>query len=85
MLAFLQSFSTWFGLIEIILAVILTVMVLLQAKGNDLSAMMGGGDSGSSYRTKRGLEIVLHRWTIYLSIVFFVVTLLTFISLGQAS
>lgn len=85
MLAFLQSFSTWFGLIEIILAVILTVMVLLQAKGSDLSAMMGGGDSGSSYRTKRGLEVVLHNWTIYLSIVFFVVTLLTFISLGQAS
>ena len=84
MLAFLQSFSTWFGLIEIILAVILTVMVLLQAKGNDLSAMMGGGDSSSSYRTKRGLEVILHRWTIYLSVVFFVVTLLTFISLGQA-
>ena len=85
MLAFLQSFSTWFGLIEIILAVILTVMVLLQAKGSDLSAMMGGGDSSSSYRTKRGLEVILHKWTIYLSFIFFIVTILTFISLGQTS
>lgn len=85
MLEFLQSFALWFGLIEIILAVILTVMVLLQAKGSDLSAMMGGGDSSSSYRTKRGLEVVLHRWTMYLSALFFVMTILTFISLGQTS
>ena len=85
MLNFLQSFSTWFGLIEIILAVVLTVLVLLQAKGSDLSAMMGGGDSGSSYRTKRGLEVVIHKWTIWLSAVFFVMTVLTFVSMGLTS
>ncbi|MFT5194406.1 MAG: preprotein translocase subunit SecG [Cellvibrionaceae bacterium] len=85
MLAFLQSFSTWFSLIEIILAILITVLVLLQAKGSDLSSMMGGGDSSSSYRTKRGLEVVLHNWTIYLSILFFVMTIATFLSLGQTS
>ena len=85
MLTFLQNASTWFGLIEIILAVVLTVLVLLQAKGSDLSAMMGGGDSGSSYRTKRGLEVVIHRWTIWLSVVFFVMTVLTFVSMGLSS
>lgn len=85
MLTFLQNFSTWFGLIEIVLAVTLIVLVLLQAKGSDLSALMGGADAGSSYRTKRGLEAILHRWTIYLSIIFFVVTILTFVSIGQTS
>ena len=82
MLETLQNFGTWIGLIELILAVIITVLVLLQAKGSDLSAMMGGGDSSSSYRTKRGLEAYLHRWTIYLSVVFFVWTLITFIAVG---
>ena len=82
MLTFLQSFSTWIGLIELILAVIITVLVLLQAKGSDLSAMMGGGDSSSSYRTKRGLEMVLHKWTIWLSVVFFIWALLTFLAVG---
>lgn len=85
MLSFLQNFATWFGLIEIILAITLIVLVLLQAKGSDLSALLGGGDSSSNYRTKRGLEKVIHQWTIYLSIVFFIVTILTFISIGQTS
>ena len=83
MLSFLQNFATWFALIEIVLAVVMIVLVLLQAKGSDMSALLGG-DSSSSFRTKRGLEVVIHRWTIYLSIVFFVVTILTFISMGQA-
>lgn len=82
MLEVLQGASTWVGLIELILAIIITVLVLLQAKGSDLSAMMGGADSGSSYRTKRGLEVVMHNWTIWLSVVFFIWTLITFIAVG---
>lgn len=80
----LQAFAPWLSAVELILAVVLTVMVVLQARGSDLSSFMGG-DSSSSFRTKRGIEAVMHQWTIYLSIVFFIVTLLTFISLGQAS
>ncbi|MDJ0753706.1 MAG: preprotein translocase subunit SecG [Ardenticatenaceae bacterium] len=80
----LQAFAPWLSAIELILSIVLTVLVVLQSRGSDLSSFMGG-DSGGSFRTKRGIEAVMHQWTIYLSIVFFIVTLLTFISLGQAS
>ena len=82
MLEVIQGASTWIGLIELILSIIITVLVLLQAKGSDLSAMMGGADNSSSYRTKRGLEVVMHNWTIWLSVVFFIWTLITFIAVG---
>ena len=41
MLSFLQNFATWFALIEIVLAVVMIVLVLLQAKGSDMSALAG--------------------------------------------
>lgn len=79
----LQAFAPYFGVIEIILGIALTVMVILQSKGGDMSAVTGG--DGGGFRTKRGLEAALYRWTIYFSIAFFVLTLFTFIAMGQAS
>ena len=61
----------------------MTVLVIIQAKGGDLGSFMGGDSSSGSFRTKRGIEATLHRVTIYFAVVFFIVTLLTFISLGQ--
>lgn len=79
----LQAFAPYLSVIEIILGVILTTLVVLQSKGGDLGSMMGGDPSGA-FRTKRGLEAVLHRYTIYCAIAFFIMTLLTFVALGQA-
>jgi preprotein translocase subunit SecG len=82
----LQPLAPYLSIAEIILAVVLTVLVLLQSKGSDLGGFMGGGgDTGGGYRTKRGVEATLHRVTIYFSIAFFVLTLLTFIAWGQAA
>lgn len=77
----IQGLAPFLMVIEIILSVILVVMVTLQAKGSDISAITGG-DAGS-YRTKRGLEAALHRWTIVTSIAFFVMTFITFLAMGQ--
>jgi preprotein translocase subunit SecG len=79
----LAPFAPYLSVVLIILSVVLVVMVVIQAKGNDMSAFMVG-DPSSSFRTKRGLELTLHRWTIYLSVIFFVVTFFTFIAMGQA-
>jgi len=82
----LQPLAPYLSIAEIILAIVLIVLVLLQSKGSDLGGFMGGGggDTGG-YRTKRGVEATLHRLTIYFCVAFFVLTLLTFIAWGQAS
>lgn len=53
---------------EIASAVLLTVTILLQAKGAGLGAVFGG--EGNVYRTKRGAERVLFISTIVLGVIF---------------
>lgn len=81
----LQPWAPYLGVAEIILAVALTVLVLLQTKGSDLGSMLGGGgDQSGSFRTRRGVEKTLHLVTIYTSVLFFVVTIFAFLAWGQA-
>ena len=79
----LQAAAPWLGAILIILAISLTVLVVLQSKGNDMSSFLGG-EASSSFRTKRGLESTMHTITIYGSVLFFIVTFFAFIAFGQA-
>lgn len=58
---------------QIILAVLLIIAVLLQARGTGVGSVFGGG--GNVYRTKRGVEKKLFQLTILLSILFFGVAL----------
>jgi preprotein translocase subunit SecG len=78
----LSNFAPYLSVVEIILAVVVIVLVLLQSKGSDLGGFMGGESGGT--HTRRGVEAGLHRVTIYFFIAFFVVTVLTFIAVGQA-
>jgi preprotein translocase subunit SecG len=59
-----------------VLAVVLIVVVLMQTKGSSFSGIFGGGDSSSVYRTRRGFERVLFRFTIGLAIAFFLIALI---------
>ena len=79
----LQPLAPYLSIAEIILAVVIIVLVLLQSKGSDLG-LLGGGSTDTSYRTKRGVEATMYRLTIYFSVAFFVLTLITFIAWGQA-
>lgn len=82
----LQPLAPYLNLIEIILAVSLVVLVLLQTKGSDLGGFFGGGGGSDfgSFRTRRGVEATLHRVTIVCSVLFFICTVLTFLAMGQA-
>lgn len=62
-------------LIQIILAVVLMICILLQTKGNGFSGSFTG-DSSSVYRTRRGVEKTLFRFTIGLAIAFCLVAIL---------
>lgn len=79
----LAGLAPYLGIIEIILAVALTVLVLLQAKGSDLGGFLGGsGDSSGSFRTRRGVEATMHRVTIICAVLFFLNTILAFLAWG---
>ena len=65
-----------FQVIQIIISITIIILLLLQAKGGGgLGGMFGG--SGGVYRTRRGIEQTLHQLTIGLSILFFVISLLS--------
>jgi preprotein translocase subunit SecG len=67
-------------IIQIILAIALVAIILLQAKGSGLGNIFGG--DGGVYRTRRGVEKTLFQATIGLSIVFFLVSFLTVLVVG---
>jgi preprotein translocase subunit SecG len=52
---------------QVVIAIILVVVILVQNKGTGLSGVFGG--SGGVFRTKRGMEKHLNTATIILSII----------------
>lgn len=64
-------------IIQIIISVFLIAAILLQNRGQGLSASFGGG--GEFYRSKRGLEKLLFSATIFLVCLFSVISLLNLI------
>lgn len=65
--------ETILNIIQLVLAVTLILVVLLQQKGTGLSGIFGG--SGNIYSTKRGLDKILHYITIATTVIFFVISL----------
>jgi len=79
---FIQQFGLYFGMIEIVLATVMTVLVLMQTKGGGLGSFMGGSDSSGGFRTRRGVEATMHKVTIGVSFLFFLNTILAFLAMG---
>ena len=65
--------ETILNISQIILAILLVTLILLQARGTGLGVAFGGG--GNVYRSKRGIEKKLHNATIVMAILFFGVSL----------
>lgn len=63
--------------LEVILAILLVITILLQTpKSSGLGGTIGGGtDMGGGYRTRRGLEKVLFRISIWLTVAFALVAI----------
>jgi preprotein translocase subunit SecG len=62
---------------QIIVAAALIVAILLQARGTGLSAAFGG--DSAVYRSRRGIEKTLYRFTIILAVLFVVFSLTIFL------
>jgi protein translocase SecG subunit len=62
---------------EILIAVLLILVILLQKQSGGLSSVLGG--SGETYRTKRGFERTLVWVTIVLSVLLLVLAIIRII------
>ncbi len=65
--------STYIHIAQIILAIALIAVVLLQAKGSSMGGVFGADTA--VYKTRRGMERTLFNATIGLSILFFIFAL----------
>lgn len=70
-----MQYKDYVDLAQILIASVLTVVILLQAKGSGIGAAFGGGTQ-SSFRTRRGVEKTLFQLTIVLAIVFLIISAL---------
>lgn len=61
--------ETIFNTIQLVLAILTTVLILVQQKGAGLSGVFGG--TSNVYSTKRGIDKILHHTTIVVVIIFF--------------
>jgi preprotein translocase subunit SecG len=73
--------KTYLFLAQIVIAVAMTALVLLQAKDAGLSSMFGGSDMGV-YRTRRGVEKTMFNATIGLAVVYVLVSMVTVFVVG---
>lgn len=69
--------ENYFSIALIITSIALIASIILQSKGVGLGGLSGGGDAGGVYTKRRGVEKVLFWITIGLSILFFILTMLT--------
>ena len=67
----MQDFLT---LIEIIIAIVLVIAVLMQVRGQGTGVF---GSAQTTFRTRRGVERTLFRFTIVLAAVFVLVALIS--------
>jgi preprotein translocase subunit SecG len=68
------QFEDFINIAQILVATMLMLVILLQAKGSGIGTALGGGTS-SSFRTRRGVEKTLFQLTIVLAVVFLLISI----------
>jgi preprotein translocase subunit SecG len=66
---------TYLYIVQIILGIALITLVMLQAKGSGLGGIFGG--DGGVYKTRRGVEKTIYQATIGISLVFFLLAIIS--------
>lgn len=72
--------QTYFNIAQIIVAIVLIIAVLLQVRGGGLGGIFG--TQTGMYRTKRGVEKTLFRFTIALVVIFIIISIFAVRSTG---
>jgi len=71
---FLSPFRQEVEIAQIIVAVALTITILLQARGAGLGSVFGG--TGTVFKTRRGIDKLLFRFTIVFTVLFLLVSII---------
>ncbi|NQT47563.1 MAG: preprotein translocase subunit SecG [Chloroflexi bacterium] len=66
--------ETYFNVAQIIVAVVLVGVLLLQVRGGGLGGIFGQADT--TFRARRGMEKTLYQFTIALVVVFIILAIL---------
>ncbi len=66
--------QTYLNIAQIIVAIVLIIAVLLQVRGGGLGGIFG--TQTGMYRTKRGVEKTIFRFTIALVVIFIIISIL---------
>ena len=69
-----QALQTLMNWVQILIAILLVIVFLVQVRGQG-GGLFGGGES--SYRTRRGLEKALFQFTIVLVLVFLTTSIIS--------
>ena len=69
--------QTYFSVAQIVLAIALILVILLQVRGGGLGGIFGQPDS--VYRSRRGLEKTLFQLTVALAVLFVAISLVMLI------
>jgi len=69
--------KNYFDIALIITAIALVISVILQNKGVGLGGLTGNSDTGGVFTQRRGIEKTLFWVTIGLSVLFFILTIVT--------
>ena len=67
--------QTYLSVAQIVLAVSLTLIILLQVRGGGLGGIFGQPDT--VYRTKRGVEKTMFQLTIALAVLFIIISVIS--------
>jgi len=70
----LSAYRIYLQIVQVIIAIALTVAILLQARGAGLGSVFGG--TGAVFKTRRGIDKMLFRTTIVLAVLFGALSLL---------
>ena len=73
-MGFLSPYRQYFEIVQIIVAVALTITILLQARGAGLGSVFGG--TGTVFKTRRGIDKLLFRFTIVFTVLFLLVSII---------
>jgi len=65
---------TAFRIVQVILAVFLSILILMQSRGQGLGSVFGG--DGNVFQTRRGIELTLFKFTIGVAAAFLIVSML---------
>jgi len=65
--------------LQVVFAVILIVLILIQERDAGVSGLLGG-TGGGAYQTRRGLEKIIFRATITVAVIFAALSIINLIS-----